>query len=86
MVDKQEIDLVNALDAKMPAVTRAASENDYNEVLTLLSQLHVEIDAFFEGVMVMADDEQLRHNRLAILQQIRQAFLLVADISVLANK
>jgi glycyl-tRNA synthetase beta chain len=41
------------------------------------------VDAFFDGVMVMADDAALRNNRLALLAQLRALFLQVADISQL---
>jgi glycyl-tRNA synthetase beta chain len=39
------------------------------------------VDAFFEGVMVMAEDEAVKNNRLALLGRIGQAFMQVADIS-----
>jgi glycyl-tRNA synthetase beta chain len=86
LIDKAEIDLVKSLDEKMPAIAASANDNNYNEVLTILSQLNTEINTFFDDVMVMADDEKLRNNRLAILQQLRQIFLLVADISLLVAK
>jgi glycyl-tRNA synthetase beta chain len=41
------------------------------------------IDQFFEEVMVNVEDTAVRQNRLALLNQLRQAFLFVADISVL---
>jgi glycyl-tRNA synthetase beta chain len=43
------------------------------------------VDAFFDQVMVMADDEAVRNNRLALLNQTRQLFLGVADISCLQD-
>ena len=42
------------------------------------------MDAFFDGVMVNADDEALRANRLSLLKALRDLFLEVADISQLA--
>ena len=41
------------------------------------------MDNFFDEVMVMADDEAVRNNRLAMLNLLRNLFLRVADISVL---
>jgi len=41
------------------------------------------VDAFFEGVMVMADDSAVRDNRLALLQRLSTLFLGAADISLL---
>lgn len=81
-----EKDLANVLDSALPAIRTAAASHDYNTVLALLSDMKPQVDAFFDGVMVMADDEKIRNNRLAILQQLRTAFLLVADISLLAGK
>ena len=44
------------------------------------------VDAFFDKVMVMAEEPDLRDNRLALLNQLRNLFLGVADISVLQQK
>ena len=51
--------------------------------LTQLASLRAPVDAFFDGVMVMADDEALKANRLALLNNLRNLFLQVADISLL---
>ena len=48
-----------------------------------LASLRAPIDAFFDGVMVNADDAAVRANRQALLKQLRELFLQVADISVL---
>ena len=44
------------------------------------------IDEFFDQVMVMVEDEAIRQNRLALLDQIGRLFLKIADFSKLANK
>lgn len=56
---------------------------DYQQALTLLASLRESVDQFFEDVMVMADDEALKTNRLALLNNLREQFLHVADISLL---
>ncbi|MBN47437.1 MULTISPECIES: glycine--tRNA ligase subunit beta [unclassified Methylophaga] len=58
---------------------------DYTGVLRRLADMRDSIDAFFDEVMVMAEDEAIRHNRLALLNQTRALFLGVADISRLQN-
>jgi glycyl-tRNA synthetase beta chain len=58
---------------------------DYKAVLSELSQIKQPIDEFFDNVMVMADDEQVKINRLTLLNEIRNSFLAIADISVLQN-
>ncbi|MCO1333080.1 glycine--tRNA ligase subunit beta [Microbulbifer sp. OS29] len=55
----------------------------YAEGLAGLAGLRETVDNFFDHVMVMSDDEQLRNNRLALLAQLRALFLEVADISLL---
>ena len=58
---------------------------DYQAVLTELSQIKQPIDEFFDSVMVMADDEQVKINRLTLLNEIRNSFLAIADISMLQS-
>jgi glycyl-tRNA synthetase beta chain len=55
----------------------------YQEALVELAALRETVDAFFDGVMVMAEDEAVRVNRLTLLSKLRELFLQVADISVL---
>ncbi|MFL0797692.1 MAG: glycine--tRNA ligase subunit beta [Cellvibrionaceae bacterium] len=56
---------------------------NYAEALSSLASLREVVDSFFDDVMVMADDEALRNNRIALLSQLRNLFLEVADISLL---
>ena len=48
-----------------------------------LATLRPVVDAFFDGVMVNAEDANLRRNRLALLAQLRQQFTRIADLSCL---
>ncbi|WP_458736002.1 glycine--tRNA ligase subunit beta [Zobellella taiwanensis] len=56
---------------------------DYGNALNELASLREGVDSFFDQVMVMADDEAVRLNRLALLNQLRNLFLQIADISLL---
>ena len=56
---------------------------DYQQALNQLAALREPVDAFFDNVMVMADDEALKKNRLTLLNNLRNLFLKVADISLL---
>lgn len=58
---------------------------NYQQALTELASLRESVDAFFDSVMVMADDEALKQNRLALLSQLRALFMQIADISVLQS-
>tara|TARA_Y100001934_G_scaffold103870_2_gene127704 strand:- start:695 stop:2734 length:2040 start_codon:yes stop_codon:yes gene_type:complete len=62
---------------------RIESANDYRERLAILAGMQPALDRFFEDVMVMADDDAVRDNRLALLQSARALFLTVGDLSEL---
>ena len=66
-----------------PQLAPLFATGDYQQALTLLADLRESVDQFFEDVMVMADDEALKNNRLALLTNLREQFLHVADISLL---
>lgn len=58
-------------------------QREYTPALTRLAALRPQVDAFFNEVMVMADDAAVKANRLALLARLRALFLQVADISLL---
>jgi glycyl-tRNA synthetase beta chain len=59
-------------------------KGDYTGYLKAFAVLKAPVDTFFEKVMVMVDDEKLRHGRLALLRDLRVAMNRVADLSKLA--
>ncbi|EMI7478930.1 glycine--tRNA ligase subunit beta [Morganella morganii] len=59
------------------------AEGRYQEALTELASLRESVDAFFDSVMVMDKDDNIRRNRLTLLNELRNLFLGVADISLL---
>jgi glycyl-tRNA synthetase beta chain len=62
-------------------VTGALEQRDYPGVCRALARLKGPVDAFFDKVLVMAEDANLRRNRLALLLRISRTFLLMADFS-----
>jgi glycyl-tRNA synthetase beta chain len=56
---------------------------DYEDTLAGLAQLQAPVDAFFDSVLVMAEDAALRGNRLALLARIKTRFDVIADIALL---
>lgn len=62
-------------------VASALEEADYPAVCKALANLRGPVDAFFDKVMVMAEDERLRRNRLSLLARISATFLKMADFS-----
>ncbi|WP_212629388.1 glycine--tRNA ligase subunit beta [Pseudomonas sp. KB-10] len=65
------------------AVQPLAAARQYDEALAKLASLREPVDAFFEAVLVNAEDARVRANRYALLARLRGLFLGVADISVL---
>ena len=82
--DDAEKTLYNALTNAREKVTPMLEQRRYAEILNELAGLREPVDQFFDDVMVMADDEAVRNNRLALLGELRALFLDVADISRLS--
>ena len=81
--EEAEKSLHSRLDQIRQQLDDALQQNDYGTALKLLSGLRGSVDQFFDTVMVMADDQDIRNNRLALLSQLRNQFLRIADISLL---
>ena len=79
-----EAALKAALDAVMPKADADFERGDYTASLQSLAALRAPVDAFFDAVMVNADDMALRNNRLGLLAMLHQAMNRVADISRLS--
>ncbi len=69
------------LERLRPQVEPLLEQRNYAEALQRLAQLREPVDAFFDSVMVMDEDAQLRSNRLTLLAQLRNLFLHTADLS-----
>ncbi|HEX7130889.1 MAG TPA: glycine--tRNA ligase subunit beta [Rhodanobacteraceae bacterium] len=69
--------------ALQAAQAETHSTDDYEGTLARLARLQVPVDAFFDGVLVMAEDAALRGNRLALLASIKARFDAIADIAQL---
>lgn len=75
--------LATTVAKKVTEVNPLFADRQYTKALESLAELREPVDRFFDEVMVMAEDPALRANRLALLHQLRQLFLEVADISLL---
>ncbi len=82
--DPAEEALYAALGSASESVRPMLAKHQYTEALSALAGLRGPVDRFFDDVLVMADDEALKNNRLALLASLRALFLDVADISRLA--
>lgn len=84
LVEPAEQRLYGAMVEARLAVDQAFAKGDFAATLKALAALRVDVDAFFNDVMVMAEDAALRANRLALLQALHAMMNRVADISRLA--
>ncbi|MFO7542954.1 MAG: glycine--tRNA ligase subunit beta [Thiobacillus sp.] len=80
-----ETALYDSLAHIQPKAGAAFEAGDYTACLQVLAALKTPVDAFFDSVMVNADDPALKANRLALLSQLHQTMNRVADISRLAT-
>lgn len=85
LADEAEQQLAAELDKMNTAVVPLLDAGDYTPALTQLAALRDSVDAFFDKVMVMVDDDKVRANRLALLKNLGDLFLRVADLSRLQS-
>ena len=83
LTESAEQALASALSDKRDQVLPVLEQRQYAQAMGSLAPLKEAIDNFFDEVLVNAEDEQVRLNRYALLKQLRNLFLHVADISLL---
>jgi len=81
LIESAEKQLYEQLQNISSAVTPQLDAGEYAEALKQLAGLRDPVDEFFDRVMVMADDEALKHNRIALLSQLHGLFIKAADLS-----
>jgi glycyl-tRNA synthetase beta chain len=79
LIDDSEKTLYNICGQLKGNIQNVVDNRDYGQSLIMLAQIRPAVDDFFNAVMVMAEDEQLRAARLGILKQIAVLCCLVAD-------
>ena len=85
LTEVAEQNLYQALTELAETVGPLIARSEYEPALQQLAGLRNPVDTFFDDVMVMVDDAQLRDNRIALLNQLHGLFLRVADISRLQS-
>ncbi len=81
--EKAEKNLAQQLTEVIDKISPLLAQAAYTEALTELSTLREVVDTFFDDVMVMVDDEALKNNRIALLNQLHSQFMQIADLSLL---
>jgi glycyl-tRNA synthetase beta chain len=82
----EEKNLAGYVESNGPKVDALRKKKDYIEALMLLSAAREHVDAFFDKVMVMVEDEKLRANRLALLRTLLKEFSTIADFSEIVTE
>ncbi|MBB5014154.1 glycine--tRNA ligase subunit beta [Rehaibacterium terrae] len=85
LIEPAEQALAESVEAAIRETDDVLAAHDYIAVLKRLAWLRAPVDAFFDGVMVMAEDPALRENRLALLKRLADRFSAVAEIGLLSN-
>ncbi|MAJ80662.1 MAG: glycine--tRNA ligase subunit beta [Porticoccaceae bacterium] len=84
VTDKEKL-LFHTIRKVKPTVNQKVNLRCYNDALEKLIPLHLPLDDFFENVMVISDDNLVRNNRLALMNELQELFLKVADISLMTS-
>ena len=82
----EEKDLAAFIEVNSPKVEAFRKKKEYGDALMLLSTARERVDAFFDKVMVMAEDHKVRANRLALLRKLLREFSTIADFSEIVTE
>ncbi len=83
LTEAAEKQLAEKLDNLLKEVEPLLAKQEYSKALSAMASLQVDVDRFFDEVMVNTEDEKVRMNRQSLLQKLRHLFLQIADISFL---
>jgi glycyl-tRNA synthetase beta chain len=81
LTEPAERALLDQLDARSPRIAAATTAADYKRAFTEIAGLRPAVDRFFTEVFVMAEDRRVRDARLALMAELRDLILQLADIS-----
>ena len=81
-----ERELAEQVPEAAKQVEALRSQKDYRQALAAISSLRPRVDKFFDKVMVMVDDDAVRANRLALLQNLLREFSTIADFSEIVTE
>jgi glycyl-tRNA synthetase beta chain len=84
LTETAEQALFSALTTAQQKIAPLQASKNFEQMMLSLAELKTPVDAFFDNVMVNAEDMHIRNNRLNLLQALRELFLSVADISLLS--
>lgn len=79
----QEKELYDASSGIAPVIENYWKQGEYEKIFEALASIKDKIDAFFDKVMVMVEDESIKGNRLVLLNSVRDLYFRIADLSKL---
>jgi glycyl-tRNA synthetase beta chain len=79
-----EVALAKEIEERWPKIEQAQSRELYADAMKVIVGLRGPVDRFFTDVLVMAEDPQIREDRLALLTMLRDTITQIADISEMA--
>ena len=82
----EEKELSAYVELNAPKIETFRQQKHYRDALLLLSTARERVDAFFDKVMVMVEDEKVRANRLALLETLLKEFSTIADFSEIVTE
>jgi len=82
----EERNLADYVETRSAEIEAHRAKREHKDALLLLAGVRERVDAFFDKVMVMVDDERVRANRLALLQRLLREFTTIADFSVIVTE
>lgn len=82
---KEEENLYSTFKKVDKEIDSLLIKNDFSSALKLLAEIAPDLGNFFTNVMIMSENEKVKNNRLALLKEIREAFLKIADISLIKD-
>lgn len=85
LLDKEELQLYDNYNSIEERFITNIKRKEYNKALDILASLTESIDDYFENVMVMVEDEEIKENRLALLRKIYDSMLMVCDLSKIVD-
>jgi glycyl-tRNA synthetase beta chain len=79
-----EVALANEIDHRWPKIHEAQTREHYGDAMKMIVGFREPVDRFFTDVLVMAEDPQVRKDRLSLLTMLRETITQIADISEMA--
>jgi glycyl-tRNA synthetase beta chain len=86
IAEKEELELYSAYEQLRPMVSEGIGRGDYLGALRAMAGIRGVGDQFFDKVLVMAEETEIRSNRLSLLNEVSNVFLLIADISEIVQE